>query len=125
MKTFFPLFPTQSRVPRGILHQPPSHLSFSPTQGVETTEDPRQWSANDDSPGTPHVQDTSDVFIGQLDTAFKVPMEEYFTDSLLLVAEGEESNSSSSQPLSSTSCGLCHSKCLEALHQLHYIKKFE
>ena len=53
-------------------------------------------------------------------------MEEYFTDSLLPVAEGEESQtSSSSQPLSSTGCGLRHSKHLEALHQLHYINKFE
>ena len=46
---------TQSHVPGGILHQPPSHPSFYPTQEVKTTEDPRQYSANDDSPGTPHV----------------------------------------------------------------------
>ena len=57
-------------------------------------------------------------------------MEEYFTDSLLPVAEGEESttsSTSSSQSLSSTSRGLCRSKHLEALHpgQLQYIKKFE
>ena len=98
---------TQSRVPGGILHQPPSHPSFSPTQDVKTTEDPRQYSANDASPGTPHVLDASDVFVGTPDTAFKIPMEEYFTDSLLPVAEGEESTPSSiSQPLPSTGCGL-------------------
>ena len=73
---------------------------------MKTTEDPRQYSTNDDSLGTPHVQDTSEVFIGTPDTAFKVPMEEYFTDSLLPVAAGEESTTSSSQPQSSSGRGL-------------------
>ena len=94
---------------------------------MKTTEDPCQYSMNDDSPGNPHVSDTSDVFVGTPDSTFKVPMEEYYTDSLLPVVEGEESitSSPSSQSLSSTGRGLRHSKCLEALHQLHYIKKFE
>ena len=30
---------TQSRVPGGLLHQPPSHPSFRPTHNVKTTED--------------------------------------------------------------------------------------
>ena len=119
---------TQSRVPGGLLHQPPSHPSFRPTHDVKTTEDPHQYSTNDDSPGTPHVSDTSDVFVGTPASTFKVPMEEYFTDNLLPVVEGEDSttssSSSSSQSLSSTGRGLQCSKCLEALHQLHYIKKF-
>ena len=67
----------------------------------------------------------SDVFVGQPDTPFKVPMEEYFTDNLLPVAEGEESKTSSSQPLLSTGHGLHGSKRLKALHQLHNIKKSE
>ena len=97
---------------------------------MKTTEDPCQYFTNDDSPDTPHVSDTSDVFVGTPDSAFKVPMEEYFTDNLLPVVEGEESttsssSSSSSQSLSSTGHGLQRSKRLEALHQLHYIKKFE
>ena len=91
----------------------------------KTTQDPYQYSTNDDSPGIHHVQNSSDVFVGNPDATFKVPLEEYFTDNLLPVAEGEESNSSAPQPLSSTSCGVHHSKHLEALHQMHYIKKFE
>ena len=31
---------TQTQVPGGILHQPPSHPSFSPTQDVKTAQDP-------------------------------------------------------------------------------------
>ena len=57
---------TQSRVPGGILHQPPSHPSFHPTHDVKTTEDPRQLSMNDDSPGTLHVSDVSDVLLVHL-----------------------------------------------------------
>ena len=53
---------TQSRVPGGLLHQPPSHPSLQPSHDMKTTEDPRQYSTNDDSPGNPHVSDTSDVF---------------------------------------------------------------
>ena len=77
---------------------------------MKTTEDPRQYSTYEDSPGTPHISDTSDVFVGTPDTTFKVPMEEYFTDNLLPVVEGEESttssSSSSSHSLSSTGRGL-------------------
>ena len=40
--------------------------------------------------------DASDVFVGTPDSTFKVPMEEYFTDNLLPVVEGEESTTSSS-----------------------------
>ena len=87
---------TQSRVPGGLLHQPPSHPSCRPNQDVKTTEDPCLYSTNDDSPGTPHVSDTSDVFVGTPDSTFKVPMEEYFTDNLFPVVEGEESTTSSS-----------------------------
>ena len=101
---------TQSRFPGGLLHQPPSYPSFQPTLDVKTTEDPRQYSTNDDSPDTPHVSHASDVFIGTPDSTFKVSMEEYFTDNLLPVVEGEESttssSSSSSHSLSSTSRGL-------------------
>ena len=92
---------------------------------MNSTQDPRQYSVSNDSPGTPDVQDTSDVFVGKPDATFRVPIEEYYTDSLLPVAKGEESKTSSSQPLSSTGHGLHHSKRLEVLHQLHYIKKFE
>ena len=86
---------TQSLVPGGLLCQPPSHPSFRPTHDMKTTEDPCQYSMNDDSPGTPHVSDVSDVFVGTPDSTFKVPMEEYFTDNLLPMVEGEESTTSS------------------------------
>ena len=94
---------TQSRIPGGLLHQPPSHPSFRPTHDVKITEDPRQYATNDDRPGTPHVSDTSDVFVGTPDCTFKVPMEEYFTDNLLPVVEGEESTTSSLTSFSSLS----------------------
>ena len=53
---------THSSVPGGLLHQPPSHPSFRTNQDVKTPEDPCH-STNDDSLGTPHVQDASDVLL--------------------------------------------------------------
>ena len=54
---------TQTRVPGGILTQPPSHPAFHAGQDIITSEDPLRFSSNEDAPGVPHQPDQSDSFI--------------------------------------------------------------
>ena len=75
------------------------YAPFSPNDTAHHLVRPTAAFAKVDIPS-----DASDVFVGTPDSTFKVPMEEYYTDNLLL--EGEESTTSSSQSLSSTGCGL-------------------
>ena len=82
-----------------------------------------------------HSPDPSDTFIEHSDANTQVPMEEYYMDNLLPLIEGgslansESSNPDSSPPITTPKerdlTTLRRSKRLQALHQLHYIRRFE
>ena len=93
---------TQTHVPGGVLTQSPSHSAFHAGQDIITTEDPVRFSSNEDAPGFQHQPDQSDAFIESSKHGFQIPMEEYYTDNLLPLLEGEGSkNSELSNPDSS------------------------
>ena len=111
--------------------RPSSHPAFCAGQDIITTEGPAQFSSNEDAPGLQHQPDQSDTFIQSSESDLQVPMEEYYTDNLLRLLEGEGSeNSELSNPDSSPPIMVpiekdlptlrCYNR-LQALHQLHYV----
>ena len=95
---------TTSRLPGGILQQPPSDPAYNPTWDIHTTEDPKRFTHDTSS------TDIDDApFINTPGESLKVPFEEYFMDNLLPSAKrGSPQPTFSSIPKNTSQ--LCRSK---------------